>query len=160
MYQSPGLSPRLRLQKSEARPKPVASPCQGPARLGLERARRSGLRAWGPAQHITTCEVRSRAKYGFPKLCPGCIQQIVESCIQTKVQNCIHYVGIGTRPYPFSFLSHVSHWDMHTHTHYSLYIANLTCSLIDSSVIRVHQNRQLSKIVFGTCYIPEIQTKL
>ena len=54
MYQSLGLSPRLGLLKSEARPKPVASPCQGPARLGLERARLSGLRAWGPAQHITT----------------------------------------------------------------------------------------------------------
>jgi hypothetical protein len=54
MYLSLGWSPRLRLLKSEARPKPVASPCQGPARLGLEWARLSGLRAWGPAQHITS----------------------------------------------------------------------------------------------------------
>ena len=54
IYQSPGLSPGLRLLISEAKPKPVASPHQGQARLGLERARLSGLKAWGPAQHITT----------------------------------------------------------------------------------------------------------
>jgi hypothetical protein len=41
----PGLEPRLRLLKSEARPKPIASPCQGPAQLRLERARLSRLRA-------------------------------------------------------------------------------------------------------------------
>ena len=51
---------------------------------------------------------RSRAKYSFPKLCPGCIQQIAKSRIQTKVkngiqttvQNHICYVGIGVGPYP------------------------------------------------------------
>ena len=54
MYQSPGLSLGLGLLKSEAKPEPTASPCQGPAGLGLERARLGGLRAWGPAQHITS----------------------------------------------------------------------------------------------------------
>ena len=42
---SPGSSLRLGLQKSQAKPKPAASPCQSPARLGLERAQLSGLRA-------------------------------------------------------------------------------------------------------------------
>jgi len=41
----PGLSLRLRLPKSEPKPEPTASPCQGPARLGLERAQLGGLRA-------------------------------------------------------------------------------------------------------------------
>jgi hypothetical protein len=45
MYQSPGLSLGLGLLKSEAKPEPTASPCQGPAGLGLERARLGGLRA-------------------------------------------------------------------------------------------------------------------
>ena len=46
------------------------------------------------------CEVRSRAKYSFPKLCPCCIQQIVKNHIQTTAQNRIHYVSIGAGPYP------------------------------------------------------------
>jgi hypothetical protein len=45
IYQSPGLSPGLGLPISEAKPKPVASPHWGRARLGLGRARLSGLRA-------------------------------------------------------------------------------------------------------------------
>jgi hypothetical protein len=44
----------------------------------------------------------------FQKLCPGCIQQIVESHIQTKVQNCIHYVGIEAGPYPK--FANKGHW--------------------------------------------------
>ena len=45
MYQSLGLSPRLGLLISEAKPEPVTSPQQGPARLGLEQAWLGGLRA-------------------------------------------------------------------------------------------------------------------
>ena len=36
----------------------------------------------------------------FPKLCPGCIQQIEKSRIQTKVKNHVCYVSIGAGPYP------------------------------------------------------------
>ena len=40
-----GLSPRLGLPRSQARPEPISSPCQGRALAGLERAGLSGLRA-------------------------------------------------------------------------------------------------------------------
>ena len=50
-----GLSPRVRLLRSQARPKPISSPHAGQAGLGLEQAGFGGLRAWSPAQHITTC---------------------------------------------------------------------------------------------------------
>jgi len=52
-YQSPGLSPGLGLLRFQARPKPTSSPDPGQAWLGLEWAGLSGLRAWGPARHIT-----------------------------------------------------------------------------------------------------------
>jgi hypothetical protein len=42
---SPGLSLRLRLLESKAKPEPTASPCQSLAGLGLEKAQLSGLRA-------------------------------------------------------------------------------------------------------------------
>jgi hypothetical protein len=42
---SPGLSPRLRLPRSQARPEPTSSPHPGRAGLGLEWAGLVGLRA-------------------------------------------------------------------------------------------------------------------
>jgi hypothetical protein len=45
--------PRLGLLRFQARPKPTSSPHPDRAWLGLEWAGLSGLRAWGPAQHIT-----------------------------------------------------------------------------------------------------------
>ena len=51
---------------SEAKPKPIASPHRGPAQLGLERARLGRLRAWGPAQHITTHWTPLAVEYWTP----------------------------------------------------------------------------------------------
>jgi len=45
MYQNLGLSLGLGLLKSEAKPKPTASPCQGPAGLALQWVQLSRLRA-------------------------------------------------------------------------------------------------------------------
>jgi len=45
LYQSTGLSPRLGLPISEAKPEPVASPHQGPLGSGLNGLGLSGLRA-------------------------------------------------------------------------------------------------------------------
>ena len=50
-----GLSLRLGLQRSQAKPKPISSLHQGRALVGLERARLSRLKASSPVQHITTC---------------------------------------------------------------------------------------------------------
>ena len=49
----PGLSLRLRLQRSQAKPKPISSLHRGWALVGLEQARLSRLRASSPALHIT-----------------------------------------------------------------------------------------------------------
>ena len=54
--QSPGLSPRLRLLKFQARPKPTSSLCPSWAWFGFEQAGLSGPRAWGPGQPITISE--------------------------------------------------------------------------------------------------------
>ena len=75
MCGSLGLSPRLGLLRSQARPKPTSSPCQGWALARLEWAQLSELRASSPAQHITIYAtwfpsiIHSFYELGYPVHC-------------------------------------------------------------------------------------------
>ena len=92
IYQSPGLSPGLGLLISEAKPKPIASPHWGRAQLGLERPRLGGLRAWGPAQHIT----KRNPEAGFGSSC-ACLWQIRVVCAILNGEDVITTAPTGSR---------------------------------------------------------------